>query len=127
MNRGERSATGNLRNGSSAKTVRTDIGDVRIAVPRDRAGTFPPAVVPKHSRRLAGFDEAVLSLYAKGMTTGDITNHLADIYATEVSRDLVSRVTDAVVEQMQQWQSRPLDSGQALVNVADEQRVELVP
>ena len=108
--RGERSATGNLRNGSSAKTVRTDIGDVRIAVPRDRAGTFTPAVVPKHARRLAGFDEAVLSLYAKGMTTGDIVNHLADIYGTEVSRDLVSRVTDAVVEQMQQWQSRPLDS-----------------
>jgi putative transposase len=107
--RGERSANGNLRNGSSAKTVRTDIGDVRIAVPRDRAGTFIPAVVPKHARRLAGFDEAVLSLYAKGMTTGDIANHLADIYGTEVSRDLVSRVTDAVVEQMQQWQSRPLD------------------
>jgi putative transposase len=108
--RGERSANGNLRNGSSAKTVRTDIGDVRIAVPRDRAGTFTPAVVPKHARRLTGFDEAVLSLYAKGMTTGDIVNHLADIYGTEVSRDLVSRVTDAVVEQMQQWQSRPLDS-----------------
>lgn len=64
--RGERSANGNLRNGSSAKTVRTDIGDVRIAVPRDRAGTFTPAVVPEHARRLAGFDEAVLSLYAKG-------------------------------------------------------------
>lgn len=108
--RGERSANGNLRNGSSAKTVRTDIGDVRIAVPRDRAGTFIPAVVPKHARRLAGFDDAVLSLYAKGMTTGDIANHLADVYGTEVSRDLVSRVTDAVVEQMQQWQSRPLDS-----------------
>jgi putative transposase len=108
--RGERSANGNLRNGSSAKTVRTDIGDVQIVVPRDRAGTFTPAVVPKHARRLAGFDEAVLSLYAKGMTTGDIANHLADIYGTEVSRDLVSRVTDAVVEQMQQWQSRPLDS-----------------
>lgn len=107
--RGERSTSGNLRNGSSAKTVRTDIGDVRIAVPRDRAGTFTPAVVPKHARRLAGFDEAVLSLYAKGMTTGDIANHLADVYGTEVSRDLVSRVTDAVVEQMQSWQSRPLD------------------
>jgi transposase-like protein len=108
--RGERSASCNLRNGSIAKTVRTDIGDVQIAVPRDRAGTVSPAVVPKHARRLAGFDEAVLSLYAKGMTTGDIANHLADIYGTEVSRDLVSRVTDAVVEQMQQWQSRPLDA-----------------
>ena len=107
--RGERSGSGNVRNGSSQKTVRTDVGEVRLTVPRDRAGTFTPAVVPKHSRRLAGFDDAVLSLYAKGMTTGDIANHLADIYGTEVSRDLVSRVTDAVVEQMQQWQSRPLD------------------
>ena len=79
-------------------------------MPRDRAGTFSPAVVPKHQRRLAGFDDAVLSLYAKGMTTGDIANHLADIYGTEVSRDLVSRVTDAVIEEMQQWQSRPLDA-----------------
>ena len=108
--RGERSGSGNVRNGSSAKTVRTDVGEVRISVPRDRAGTFTPTVVPKHARRLAGFDDAVLSLYAKGMTTGDIANHLADIYGTEVSRDLVSRVTDAVIEDMQQWQSRPLDS-----------------
>jgi putative transposase len=107
--RGERSGSGNVRNGATSKTVRTDVGEVRITVPRDRASTFRPAVVPKHSRRLAGFDDAVLSLYAKGMTTGDIANHLADIYGTEVSRDLVSRVTDAVVEQMQQWQSRPLD------------------
>jgi putative transposase len=66
-------------------------------------------VVPKHTRRLAGFDDAVLSLYAKGMTTSDIANHLADIYGSDVSRDLVSRVTDAVIEDMQQWQSRPLD------------------
>jgi putative transposase len=108
--RNERSGSGNVRNGNSHKTVRTDVGDVRITVPRDRAGSFAPAVVPKHSRRLAGFDEAVLSLYAKGLTTGDITNHLADIYGSEVSRDLVSRVTDAVVEQMQQWQNRPLDA-----------------
>jgi len=93
--RGERSTSGNLRNGSCVKTVRTDVGDVRIAVPRDRAGTFTPAVVPKHARRLAGFDEAVLLLYAKGMTTGDIANHLADVYGTDVSRDLVSRFTDA--------------------------------
>lgn len=108
--RHERSGGGNVRNGGSQKTVRTDVGEVRITVPRDRAGTFTPAVVPKHSRRLAGFDDAVLSLYAKGMTTGDIANHLADVYGTQVSRDLVSRVTDAVVEQMQEWQNRPLDS-----------------
>src|SRR3954452_11232123 len=86
--RHERSAAGSVRNGSTPKTVRTDVGEVRIDVPRDRAGTFTPAVVPKHSRRLGGFDDAVLSLYAKGMTTGDIANHLADVYGTEVSRDL---------------------------------------
>ena len=68
----------------------------------------------------------MLSLYAKGMTTGDIANHLADVYGTEVSRDLVSRITDAVVEQMQSWQSRPLDSGQFLVDVANGQFAELV-
>jgi putative transposase len=108
--RHERSGAGNVRNGSSGKTVRTDVGDVRLNVPRDRAGTFTPAVIPKHARRLAGFDDAVLSLYAKGLTTGDIVNHLADIYGTQVSRDLVSRVTDTIVEQMAEWQSRPLDS-----------------
>ena len=107
--KGERSGSGNVRNGSSGKTVRTDVGEVRIAVPRDRTGTFTPMVVPKHTRRLTGFDDAVLSLYAKGLTTGDIANHLADIYGTEVSRDLVSRVTDAVISDMQEWQSRPLD------------------
>ena len=118
--RHERSGSGNVRNGSTQKTIRTDVGEVRITVPRDRAATFTPTVVPKHSRRLAGFDDAVLSLYAKGMTTGDIANHLADIYGTEVSRDLVSRVTDAVIEQMQQWQSRPLDSRRIPVIVVNQ-------
>lgn len=101
--------SGNSRNGTTPKTVRTDIGEVRLDVPRDRAGTFAPVVVPKHTRRIAGFDEAVISLYAKGMTTGDIANHLADVYGTEVSRDLVSTVTDAVVAEMTEWSSRPLD------------------
>lgn len=102
--------SGNSRNGTSAKTVRRDVGEMRIDVPRERAGTFTPAVVPKHQRRLAGFDDAVLSLYAKGMTSGDIANHLADIYGTDVSRELVSKVTDAVLADMQDWQSRPLDA-----------------
>jgi hypothetical protein len=75
--RGERSRSGNVGNGSSPKTVRTDLGEVRINVPRDRAGTFAPTVVPKHPRRLAGFDDAVLSLYAKRLTTGDIANPAA--------------------------------------------------
>jgi transposase-like protein len=105
---------GNVGNGHWAKTVRTEIGDVRVRVPRDRAGSFAPVMVPKHARRLTGFDEAVISLYAKGMTTGDIVNHLADIYGSQVSKDqvskdLVSRVTDAVVADMAEWQSRPLD------------------
>lgn len=99
----------NIRNGTHRKTVRTEIGEVTIDVPRDRAGTFEPKIVPKHQRRLAGFDEAVISLYAKGMTTGDIAGHLAQVYDTEISRDLVSRVTDAVVTDMRIWASRPLD------------------
>lgn len=80
----------NIRNGSYPKTVRTEIGEVTVEVPRDRAGAFEPQVVPKHQRRIAGFDEAVVSLYAKGMTTGDIAAHLADVYDTDISRDLVS-------------------------------------
>jgi putative transposase len=100
---------GNHRNGHSAKTVRTEIGDVQIKVPRDRHGSFEPALVPKHARRLTGFDEQVISLYAKGMTTGDIVNHLGDIYGCQVSKDLVSRVTDAVVAEMAEWANRPLD------------------
>jgi putative transposase len=106
----ERAGTSNARNGHTEKTVRTELGEVRIDVPRDRQGSFAPQVVPKHVRRIAGFDEAVISLYAKGMTTGDIANHLADVYGTEVSRDLVSRVTDTIVEEMANWQSRPLDA-----------------
>ena len=101
--------SGNSRNGTTPKTVTTEIGQVTIDVPRDRAGTFEPQIVKKHQRRLSGFDEAVISLYAKGMTTGDIAKHLAEVYDTDVSRDLVSRVTDKVLDEMQAWQSRPLD------------------
>jgi putative transposase len=101
--------SGNHRNGSSSKTVRTEVGDVRLDVPRDRQGTFEPAIVPKHARRLEGFNEAVISLYAKGLTTGEIQAHLAEIYDVQVSRDLVSRVTDTVAEELAAWQSRPLD------------------
>jgi len=100
---------GNHRNGSSPKTVRTEVGPVRLAVPRDRQGTFEPQIVPKHARRVAGFDEAIISLYAKGLTTGEIAAHLGEIYGTQVSRELVSKVTDKVVEELTSWQSRPLD------------------
>ncbi|WP_412515659.1 IS256 family transposase [Actinomadura madurae] len=110
--RGERPAepTGNHRNGSSSKTVSTEVGPVRIQVPRDRAGEFEPQIVPKHARRVEGFDEAIVSLYAKGLTTGEIRAHLAEIYQVEVSRDLISRVTDKVLEEMEAWRARPLDA-----------------
>lgn len=107
--RHERTDSDNSRNGASSKTVQTDVGAVTIDVPRDRNGSFDPVVVPKHSRRLSGFDDQVLSLYAKGFTTGDIVDHVADIYGSKVSRDLVSKVTDAVLEELGAWQSRPLD------------------
>lgn len=109
---GERPAepSGSHRNGSSAKTVSTEVGPVRIDVPRDRAGEFEPQIVPKHARRVEGFDESIVSLYAKGLTTGDLRAHLAEIYQVEVSRDLISRVTDKVVAEMEAWRARPLDS-----------------
>ena len=100
----------NSRNGTSPKTVTTELGKVSLEVPRDRQGTFEPQIVRKHQRRLAGFDEAVISLYGKGMTTGDIAGHLSEVYDTDVSRDLVSRVTDQVLVDLRAWQSRPLDA-----------------
>ena len=100
---------GNSRNGTTPKTVTTEIGKVTLEIPRDRENTYEPQIVRKHQRRLAGFDQAVISLYAKGMTTGDISRHLSDVYDTTVSRDLVSKVTDQVLADMRAWQSRPLD------------------
>ena len=99
----------NARNGTTPKTVQTDVGPVTIEIPRDRDGSFDPVVVPKHARRLSGFDEQVLSLYGKGFTTGDIVDHVAEIYGSQVSKDLVSKVTDAVISDMVEWQNRPLD------------------
>ena len=101
--------SGNSRNGSSRKTVITDVGDVELAVPRDRNGTFDPQTVPKHQRRLDGLTGNVISLYAKGMTTGDIQAHLLEIYGTEISRETISKITDTIVEDMLAWQHRPLD------------------
>jgi putative transposase len=101
--------TGNSRNGSYPKTVATEIGDVDLRVPRDRNGTFEPMTVPKHARRLDGLNSNVISLYAKGLTTGDIQAHLLEIYDTEVSRETISKITDAVVADMLAWQNRPLD------------------
>jgi putative transposase len=106
---GERAMSGNVRNGRTPKTVQTDVGPVRLTVPRDRQATFEPQVVPKHARRLDGFNEAIVSLYAKGLTTGDIQAHLGQLYGAEVSRELISKVTDAVVDELIEWQNRPLD------------------
>jgi putative transposase len=106
----------NIRNGTRAKTVLTDTtGPVEIDVPRDRAGTFEPQIVKKRQRRLGGVDEIVLSLYAKGLTTGEISSHFAEIYGASVSKETISRITDRVVDEMQAWQTRPLDEVYAAV------------
>lgn len=101
--------SGNSRNGYYPKTVRTEIGDVRVEVPRDRIGTFQPVTVPVGQRRLSGLDAQVISLYAKGLTTGDIASHLFDSFDQDIDRSTISRITDAIVDDMQAWQSRPLD------------------
>jgi transposase-like protein len=102
--------SGNSRNGTRTKTVITDnAGPVDIEVPRDRSGTFEPVIVAKHQRRLNGVDEIVLSLTAKGLTTGEISAHFAEIYGASVSKETVSRITDRVIEEMNEWQNRPLD------------------
>lgn len=106
----ERRRSGNVRNGHSKKTVQTESGSVEIAVPRDRDGSFEPQLVKKHQRRLEGFDEKVLALYARGMTTRDIQGHLRELYGTDVSHELISTVTDAVMGDFRAWQERPLAS-----------------
>jgi putative transposase len=108
--------TGNVRNGTRAKTVLTEAtGEVGIDVPRDRAGTFEPQIVKKRQRRLTGVDEIVLSLYAKGLTTGEISAHFAEIYGASVSKETISRITDKVLEEMQAWANRPLDGVYAAI------------
>jgi transposase-like protein len=108
--------TGNIRNGTRGKTVLTEsTGHVEIEVPRDRAGTFEPQIVKKRQRRLSGVDEVVLSLYAKGLTTGEISAHFAEIYGASVSKETISRITDKVIEEMNDWVARPLDSTYAAI------------
>jgi len=100
--------TGNSRNGRRKKTLRDDAGQMEIEVPRDRTGTFEPQLVPKHTSRMPSFDEKVLSLYSRGMSTREIQGHLEELYSTEVSPALISRVTDAVVDDVTAWQNRSL-------------------
>ena len=101
--------TGNSRNGTSRKTLKSDLGDLPIEVPRDRKSEFEPQIVPKGQRRFTGFDDKILSMYARGMTTRDIQAHLQDIYQVEVSPELISSVTDAIMDEVKEWQNRPLD------------------
>jgi putative transposase len=100
----------NHRNGTSENTVLTDEGPLPIAVPRDRHGTFEPQLIPKHERRFTGFDDKIIALYARGLTVREIQKFLAEMYTVEVSPDLISTVTDAVVAEVSAWQTRPLES-----------------
>ncbi len=107
---------GNIRNGTRGKTVLTDAaGEVQIEVPRDRAGTFEPVIVKKRQRRLSDVDAVAISLYAKGLTTGEISAHFAEVYGASISKDTISRITDRVVEEMQGWCSRPLQGVYAAI------------
>lgn len=101
---------GNTRNGKSKKTLKGEFGELPIEIPRDRHGTFEPQLIPKHQTRWTGFDDKILSLYARGMTVREIQAHLEEMYGTEVSPTLISSVTDAVIDEVKAWQSRPLDA-----------------
>ncbi|MGQ3049856.1 MAG: IS256 family transposase [Niveispirillum sp.] len=107
--------SGNRRNGYGRKTVLTDTGSVELSIPRDRASTFDPQLIGKYQRRFPGFDEKIISMYARGMSTREITGHLRELYGIEVSADLISAVTDAVLEEVAAWQTRPLEAVYPLV------------
>jgi len=100
--------SGNSRNGKSSKTIKGDFGELPIEVPRDRNGDFTPQIIPKHQTRFDGFDDKIISMYARGMTTRDIQDHLQEIYGVDVSADLISTVTDGVINEVKDWQNRPL-------------------
>src|SRR5436305_14303008 len=100
---------GNSRNGTSSNTVRTDADEADLSIPRNRAGTFEPKLIAKGQTHFDGFDDKILSLYARGMTVREIQGHLLELYGTEVSPDLISRVTDAVLDEVRECQNRPLD------------------
>ena len=115
---------GNQRNGTSRKRLITDEGVIDLEVPRDRDGSFEPQIVEKGQRRFTGFDDKIVSMYARGMTVREIQGHLEEIYGVEVSPDLISQVTDAVIEEAREWQNRPLESLYPLV-VFDALRVKI--
>jgi len=103
-------ASPNHRNGKAAKTVLTDTGALRIEVPRDRAGSFEPQLIGKHDRRFTGFDDKIIAMYARGMTVREIQGYLSEMYAVDVSPELISKVTDAVMSEVTAWQARPLET-----------------
>lgn len=105
----ERAGASNARNGTTPKRLHTEAGTIDLEVPRDRAGSFSPQLVRKGQRRLNGIDKIVIGLYARGITVRDIGAHLAEIYDVDVSPDLISKITDAVLEEVREWQTRPLD------------------
>lgn len=109
--------SGNSRNGATSKTVQTEVGPIEVSVPRDRAGTFTPVLLPKNARRLGGLSDVVVSLYAGGMTVRDISHHLERVYGTEVSPDTISTITDEVLDEVKVWQTRPLDEVYPIVYV----------
>ena len=106
---------GNHRNGYSKKSVLTEASKLEISIPRDRNGSFEPQLIAKYQRRLPGFDDKIISMYARGMSVREIQGHLVELYGLEVSPDLISSVTDAVLEEVSEWQNRPLESGYAVV------------
>ena len=108
-------ASGNHRSGHNRKRVLTDEGAMELEVPRDRAGRFEPRLVEKYCRRLPGFDDKVISMYARGMTTHEIRGHVEELYGVSVSAELISKVTDAVLEEVGEWQSRPLEEVYAVM------------
>lgn len=108
-------SAGNHRNGSSLKTVRSEDGELVLSIPRDRHGRFDPALIPKYQRRFPGFDQKIIALYARGMSTRDIQAHVGELYGVSISPDLVSVVTDSVIDEVRSWQSRPLESTYAIV------------
>ncbi len=108
-------AAGNVRNGTSPKSVLTDTGKLELAIPRDRQGRFEPALIARYQRRFPGFDQKIIALYARGMTTPDIQAHLRELYGIEISPELVSAVTDAVLDEVSAWQARPLEPVYAIV------------
>src|SRR5688572_3484665 len=104
----------NHRNGSSSKTVLTPEGSMELSIPRDRHGRFDPALIAKYQRRFPGFDDKIIALYARGMSTRDIQAHVRELYGIEVSPDLVSAVTDQVIDEVTAWQARPLEPSYAI-------------